>query len=51
MELTKEELDALRMLLKTEIFETKALINKVSGKDKIELKDYLSVIEGINKKL
>ena len=51
MEFTKEEIDAMKMLVKVEISDTKALIKSVKGKDKEELKDYLSVIEGIYAKL
>ena len=51
MELTKEEIDTLKMILKVEITETKDLIKKTSGKDKIELEEYLSVVQGINEKL
>jgi len=35
----------------SQINHTKDLIKKMSGKDKIELEEYLSVVQGINEKL
>lgn len=51
MNFTSEEIDALRMLVKVEISDTKSLIASAKGQDKKELSDYLLVVENIYKKL
>lgn len=51
MNLSDKELQALRMLIKTEMMEVEDMITALDGKDQDEMKDYLSIIEEIRIKL
>jgi len=49
---TEEELYNLRLIMKVEVDDTKELIkNEDNKKDKVELKNYLKIIESIQQKL